>query len=372
MTEEDVRNIRSDQIALMVEKYYAQYEELHYLPFQHLVEQAIAKFLDTDLSLEEINVQLDKIAKEKIQAKSQQYDDASIQQNHEMIYSRLKQLITLCNKEGIDYHLAGALSAYVTFQEESFRPHHDIDIHLNERDIEKFQHICEQMHLSFQDNRLNSPRVLKDGIPSGNHEVVANDPESDFHIGVFCFERLVDGTIISKGYYHDENNQPCAREVIISSDLAKEIYSKKPVLFSGIPVFVTSPEYIYSLKSYTKNEKDKIDLEFLEKRIDFDRLARIRELSKNGKFVQCVPVTTLPSPSKINHQSLENDNSELSKMLVETAHTSGMVEEKSSTNVRQYTKKKKEVDGFTTKDAILIALVVVVVLTLIVLLILTK
>ena len=318
MSDADVRDLRKDQIALMVEDFYNRNEILHIVPYGYYAEKVIAKYLDSNLSLDAIRRELEKLVEEKKKRLNAQFDPTIVQKNHEFIYAKLRKLIKLLNRSGADYHLAGALAAYVYYGIESTRVHDDIDIHINEKDINKLKNACEAMGLKFHDKRLNSPRVLINGIPTGKHEISATSDKSDFHIGAFCFERMTDGSIISKGYYHDENNKACAREVILSPELAKEIYTKKPIYFHDLPVFITSPEYLYSLKNYTKTEKDLVDIAFLEKHIDREKLARMRILSKTDKHVQCVRVSSLPSPSKINRKAIENDNSELSNMLVQS------------------------------------------------------
>ena len=280
MSDMDVRDLRGDQIALMVEDFYTQNEILHIVPFGYYAEKVLSKYLDSNLSLDAIRRELEKLVEEKKKHLNAQFDPTIVQKNHEFVYAKLRKLIKLLNRSGADYHLAGALAAYVYYGEESTRVHDDIDIHINEKDMNKLKNACEALGFTFHDKRLNSPRVLINGIPTGKHEISATSDKSDFHIGAFCFERMPDGSIISKGYYHDENNKACAREVILSPELAKEIYLKKPIYFRDLPVLITAPEYLYSLKNYTKTEKDLVDIAFLEKHIDREKLARMRILSK--------------------------------------------------------------------------------------------
>ena len=103
------------------------------------------------------------------------------------------------------------------------------------------------MGLNFKDNRLNTTRVLKNGIPSGEHEIIATTDESDFHIGAFPFEKLKDGTIINKGYYHDEDGNIIVRKETYSRELAEEIYSDSGnnVNFEGHNLTITAPEFVY-------------------------------------------------------------------------------------------------------------------------------
>lgn len=252
------------------------------------ISRAIEMFRNSDDSYEEIVKKINSLAQTVIanynKEQRKRFDPELVKSNHTEIYDRLETLVKKLNEAQIDYQLAGALCAYIKYGVESSRTHDDIDINLNEDDIVKFKKICEEMGLHFQDNRLNSPRVLKNGIPAGEHEVIATLDGSDFHIGAFCFERKLDGTIINKGYYHDENNSPCCRCDIISSELANEIFGREEADFRGQKLFITPPEYVYKLKSYTKKDKDLADIMFMEERIDKSKLERINELSKISRI----------------------------------------------------------------------------------------
>lgn len=252
------------------------------------ISRAIEMFRNSDDSYEEIVKKINSLAQTVIanynEEQRKRFDPELVKSNHTEIYDKLEMLVKKLNEAQIDYQLAGALCAYIKYGVESSRTHDDIDINLNEDDIVKFKKICEEMGLHFQDNRLNSPRVLKNGIPAGEHEVIATLDGSDFHIGAFCFERKLDGTIINKGYYHDENNSPCCRCDIISPELANEIFGREEVDFRGQKLFITPPEYVYKLKSYTKKDKDLADIMFMEERIDKSKLERINELSKISRI----------------------------------------------------------------------------------------
>ena len=250
--------------------------------------RAIEMFKNSELSYEEVVNQINELAKQTVQnyknESEKRFNPKFVKQNHEEIYTTLEILVKKLNERGVDYQLAGALCAYIKYGVESNRTQDDIDINLNEVDINKFKEICEEMGLQFHDNRLTTSRVLKNGIPVGTHEVLATLDSSNFHIGVFCFERKNDGTIVNKGYYHDENGQVYTRDDIISSALANEIFGREQVDFRGQKLTITPPEYVYKLKSYTKKDKDLVDIEFMKSRIDKDKLERIDKLSKFSRI----------------------------------------------------------------------------------------
>ena len=301
---------RKKQITELVKKYYDQNEFLQKEEFSELLEKAINRFLDTELSIEEIEEEIIQIIKRLQVANAEKDKPEVIQANHLLIYSILDQIIPKLQEAGVDYHLAGALCGYLKYGEESNRCHEDLDFMVNEEDLDKFQKICEEMGFSFFDHRMNSPRVLKNEIPSGEHEVIATTTLSDFHIGVFCFERFVDGTFVMKGYYHDEENHPMCREEVFSSDLAKEIFDSEIIDYKGHPLSITSPEYLYLLKSYTLNDKDLIDIAFLKDKLDPEKLSRIQSLLKTDKAVQHRLVEEIPDTKSDELEKMVEDKEE--------------------------------------------------------------
>lgn len=255
---------------------------------KHKYDRAVEMFKNSELPYEEVVKQINTLAMQAVQIyieeREKRFNPELVKQNHEEIYNKLELLVKKLNEKGIDYQLAGSLCAYIKYGAESNRAHDDIDINLNEADMSKFKEICEEMGLQFHDDRLNTSKVLQNGIPLGEHEVSATLNGSNFHIGAFCFERKQDGTIINKGYYHDENGEIYSRNEIISPELANEIFGREQVDFRGQRITITPPEYVYRLKNYTKKDKDLADIMFMENRIDKNKLERISELSKLSKI----------------------------------------------------------------------------------------
>lgn len=262
-------------------------EQYHGLIDDEKLNRAIDMFVNLpeeyDTIVQKINQLLNQTIQNHLEELKQRFDPQLVEKNHEEIYRRLELLAEKLNEKGIDYQLAGSLCAYLKYGIESNRTHDDIDINLNEEDIEKFASVCKELGLQFYDHRLTTSRILKNGIPFGEHEVGATLAGSDFHIGAFCFERKADGTIINKGYYHDETGQIFSRNDILSPQLANEIFGREQVVFRGQKILITPPEYIYQLKNYTNNSKDQVDVSFMKNRIDSNKLARIEELSKSAR-----------------------------------------------------------------------------------------
>ena len=332
------RENRKLEITFTIQTAYYAHKFLQEQPLDLLVQKALDLYLDSDLTIEEIRRAIQEKINDMLGDYNKRYDLENVTKNHEVIYSRLEQLVIGLEAAGVDYQLAGALCGYLKYGKESDRCHDDIDINVNEKDIGKLKKVCEGMGLSFHDNRLTSPRVLEGGIPRGEHEVIAQDPDSDFHIGAFPFERLADGTIITKGYYHSEGDIPCCREEIIGSNLAKEFFGKEKIDFKGHPLYITSPEYVYMLKEYTDSGKDRHDRDFLKNKIDKDKLNRIKELSKTETATQCVQVMTLPPvvDSK-DKKSLKVD--ELNDMFTEEENDNSIEKNETNEKAKSFLKK---------------------------------
>ncbi len=269
-------------------------------------QKAITMFIDSPDDLTIIKAKINELAQQVVKNYLKRYERLTnpdfIKENHKVIYDQLEILIKKLNEKNVDYQLAGALCAYIKYGEESKRVHEDIDISLNEEDISKFREVCEEMGLQFSDKRFNSPRVLKNGIPSGEHEVIATLDGSDFHIGVFCFQRI-NGIVINKGYYHNEDGDIYTRNEIMPLELAKEVFGREIVNYRGQTLIITPPEYIYKLKSYTKKDKDKMDLAFMENKIDKAKLARLSLLKPTIEHVKVelpadLNITELPKISR--------------------------------------------------------------------------
>ncbi len=280
---------RKEFITTLVTKLYDKYDFLRVDSLDTVVEKTLDKYLDSNLSNDEIEDELFQILINRKKEVDFRYDSENVKDNHRMIYSKLKELVHLLNDNNIDYQLCGALCGYLKYGE-SNRVHDDLDFNINEKDIDSFKKICISLGYSFEDNRMNSPRTLKDGIPSGEHEIIAKDPNSRFHIGVFAFERMPDHSVINKLYYTDEQGNPCVREELYSPELASEIFPREVVSFDGEKVFITPPEYVYSLKEYTQSEKDKHDIAFYKDKIDNDRYRRIKKKAASGKIIRQIPV----------------------------------------------------------------------------------
>lgn len=291
--QEDNRELREKQITSLVTAYYKKFDFLQSQNLNIFINKALDKYLDSDLTIEEINEDIMKKILDIKRTFEARFDKEKVVENHSELYARLDTLVSLLAKAGIDYQVAGALCSYLKYGEESDRVHDDIDLNMNEDDLVKFAMVCNELGYIFHDNRMDSPRVLKNGIPTGDHEVFAEIPGSDLHIGIFCFKRNEDGSVDNKSYYKDEDGNTMVWNEHISSKLAKLLFGAEIIEYNGKKMTITPPEYVYSLKSYTRKDKDLHDLGFMDGKIDMDKLNEIRTLTKTDRRVDLISVDNL-------------------------------------------------------------------------------
>jgi len=206
----------------------------------------------------------------------------SIEENHTLINSTISSLCSKLNELGVDYYLVGALSAFIGTGVPLFRYHGDLDFMIAEKDIDKVREALKDSDYVFEDNRLTTDKTYdpKVGHTQGEHEVIANHKENEFHLGFFLFDRQRDGSINIKEYYKGRKDGKDVPMVLIRH-LPKELveleYTTESVEYSGTSFRTSTPESIYSKKVYTAKGKDLLDIQALEGKIDF---AKIEEAKK--------------------------------------------------------------------------------------------
>lgn len=227
-----------------------------------------------------------------------------IEENHKLISETLPWLLQKLNDNNIDYYLVGALPCYLATGEKSIRYHDDIDFMLNEKDIPIVEKLLENTLFAFNDLRMNSPKRIDEhsGMPSGNHEVMAQHIDNKFHLGFFCFRRGEKGEVIHRDYFQQENLQGHMEnkvyERVISLERSMLSYDEDLKYLQGtnISFKMGSLESVYSIKNFTKHErgreKDAIDVSMIERsgKLNIERLNSLNNLNDNS-YVQIVDNT---------------------------------------------------------------------------------
>jgi len=207
----------------------------------------------------------------------------SIEENHALIDTTISGLCSKLNELGVDYYLVGALSAFIGTGVPLFRYHGDLDFMISEKDINKVGEALKDSDYVFEDNRLTTEKTYdpKVGHTQGEHEVIAKHKENEFHLGFFLFDRQRNGSINIKEYYKGRKDGKDVPMVLIRH-LPKELveleYTTNSVEYVGTTFRISTPESIYSKKSYTAKSKDLLDIQALDRKFDFEKIEKSRSI----------------------------------------------------------------------------------------------
>ena len=200
--------------------------------------------------------------------------------NHKLVNNTLVDMTSLFNMSDIDYYLVGALSSFIKTGQPLFRYHDDIDIMINEDDIPKASEIMKAMGYSFYDDRYPSTERVKEleehPLP---HIVLAQNPDNEFHVGFFVFRRNPDNSIVERVFSHKiVDNQVEVGILERAADLTGTNlrYDETPTEYLGTSFKTSSIEFVYSLKSFTRREKDITDMEVLQPFVDEEKLKELK------------------------------------------------------------------------------------------------
>ena len=236
----------------------------------------------------------------------------SIEENHALIEQTLKTVCDRLNEQGVDYYVVGALSTFIATKTPLFRYHGDIDFMVSEADLPKVKAAMEGTEYEFSDDRLdNKRRLAQDGSHAqGEHEVIANHKENEFHIGYFMFRREPDDSITVREYFMQEqpNGQMIPRilERHLPKELAELEYSGEETEFAGTRFRTSTPESVIAKKEFTRNPKDILDLEKLKGKIDSEKRTQLGRYHSSLKVVEPDEVSrNIPREEK-DGQSLDD------------------------------------------------------------------
>ena len=225
-------------------------------------------------SVEEMKIKLDNMHNNVVEG------NLSLEENHKLIYDNLYNITTLFNEAKIDYYIVGALPCFIRTGQPLFRYHDDIDIMINENDVEKARELIELLGYEFKDDRFPSyERYYEMQQENPPHTVLAQNPNNEFHLGFFMFQREIDNSITMREYSHRLEDDKVIVDVLERRNTPEGTalrYDDKPVEFENMTFRTSTIESVYHLKSYTKRPKDISDNKKLEPYINKERLNSIK------------------------------------------------------------------------------------------------
>lgn len=217
-----------------------------------------------------------------------------LEENHKNILELFSYICNKFRELDIDYYLVGGFPCYLKTDGILRRFHSDIDFMINEKDIGKLEQLIKYENWHFYDNRLNSKKVLDkkiDDIPIGEHEIIAKDENSTFHIGGVCFRRGPEGELINREYFTSDTGEPMVMEIENSLELTKLEYPDEYSEFNGVLFKSCSLESTYVRKKLSGRKKDIGDVKFLEQYIDKDKAQRYETLLLTDRKIRVLPAS---------------------------------------------------------------------------------
>lgn len=180
-----------------------------------------------------------------------------------------------------------------------FRYHGDIDFMIAEKDIEKVREALKGTDYDFSDDRFDNQKRLSEGVghTQGEHEVIANHKENEFHLGFFLFRREPDQSMTIREYFMLEKENGEKVPMVLERNCPKELvdleYTVEETEFAGTRFRTSTPESVYAKKMSTRHEKDMLDIEALKDKVDESKIEEAKKYKTTLKVVEAIPEKTV-------------------------------------------------------------------------------
>ena len=353
---ENEKNNRKDEIIALVENYYHKNKFLQTKPLEVYINKAIDKYLNTDLTIEEIDRKIHELIMEMLRdemmkplkiEEDNKKDKSPTNRKEEFI-----QLINQLNNSSVDYALLGYLVGMLLASENNINNNtipEVIEIAINENDYDKFVDLCN-----------------KQGFTTLNINEAMNILEkNDLKIQIDKFKKLNDGSIIMDELFQKDSTTYCKKD-LYNPELSSEYFGRNVINFEGIPLKTASPEYIYL------SLRNDYDLSFLNNKISTEKIIDLLEKEKTGKKTEIKPLENSVKQEAI--PKTENSSDDLNNMINDNSkkdNTQKAMENKSKalvkTNNQPYRNNNQQ--GYTSSNVILGVIELIIILILLGLLI---
>lgn len=170
-----------------------------------------------------------------------------------------------------------------------------------EKDIEKVREALADTDYKFSDDRFNNQKRLEEGVghTQGEHEVIANHKDNEFHLGFFLFRREPDQSITIREYFMQERENGERVPMVLERNCPKELvdleYTIEETEFAGTRFRTSTPESVYAKKMSTRHEKDMLDIEALKDKIDERKIEEAKKYQTTLKIIEATPEKTVIS-----------------------------------------------------------------------------
>jgi len=194
-----------------------------------------------------------------------------LEENHKLIYKIFDAYSTMLNENDIEYYYTSGILAYLLVNKKLERYHHDLDIFVNMKDLDKLEKVCNKYNFSFE-------RKLGDR-GDGTKRVMLKmyyEDRKDIPITVFMYTREKDNTIIQKDYFIDESRNKYVEYIYNSPQVSKLSFSDVPNYHNNIKYYSITLEALFLCKTGNR-PKDIYDCTIFSGAIDKNKLKELEE-----------------------------------------------------------------------------------------------
>lgn len=197
-----------------------------------------------------------------LKSMNMEHSQMSLSENHKLVlevFDKFNEIISI----NFDAYYTGGLMGYLAIKHPLERYHGDLDLFINEEQLESLYELVKQSDdFTFISN-------MNDKEENG-HEFKIQYKDTPMSIGLFLFERKSDNEIVTKEYFHKNNNQN--EELLVNEhhlvpEYAQMIFSDQIRQHNGIPYKMQSLESIYNSKKNSR-PKDRYDASIIKENIN--------------------------------------------------------------------------------------------------------
>ncbi len=197
-----------------------------------------------------------------LKSMNMEHSQMPLSENHKLVlevFDKFNEIIGI----NFDAYYTGGLMGYLAIKHPLERYHGDLDLFINEEQLESLYELVKQSDdFTFVSN-------MNDKEENG-HEFKIQYKDTPMSIGLFLFERKSDNEIVTKEYFHKNNNQN--EELLVNEhhlvpEYAQMIFSDQIRQRNGIPYKMQSLESIYNSKKNSR-PKDRYDASIIKDNIN--------------------------------------------------------------------------------------------------------
>lgn len=198
-----------------------------------------------------------------------------LSKNHETIYKIFDKCNSMFNENNIEYYYTSGILSYLLVNKKLQRYHHDLDIFVNMKDLEKLEQVCSNYGFTFKRQLGNRNDGTKRVMLKMYYEDAIEIP-----ITLFMYVRREDNSIEQNDYFINDNKFYV--EKIYNSPLVVNLsFSDEPQYHNNIKYYAITLEALY-LSKIGNRPKDIYDCSQFEKFLDLHKISMLKqEISNN-------------------------------------------------------------------------------------------